>query len=224
MLAGVHGPHANAKCQRMFSQWLQPQSGVAHGNPDETYHIIEGLLTVKYNLNTGNQDTAPWMRAEIDALGTMKVIRVTDVKRGGKDFVTMLKSFLKETAREGRAGPAWSGIVQSSSPHPSSTRSVRWDLFGVIKDFSQDEASKKLIQNVPAWFLRRKLCSAHPAVKSVTQVSILCFAVIHSSHRQVAKQGPGGKSDAHTRRLQSLWCTGGCHSKRLGSQEVRAVV
>ena len=217
MLAGVQGTTTNAKFQNMFSQWLQPQPRVVHGNPDETYHIIESLLTVKYISTVGDSDTAPWARADIDALGTMKVIRVTDVKRGGKDFVTMLKSFLKETARGGHAGPAWSGIAQSSSPHSASTCHVRWDLFAVIKDFSQDEASKKLIQNVPAWFLRRRLCSAHPAVTNVTQVSILCSESHPLKPSFVVQQGPEGRSDACIVRCsQSFCCAGGYYSKRLG--------
>lgn len=174
LLDGVDGADENDRYQRMFSQWLQPQPGVTEGNPDETYHIIESLLDVKYSARTrAKQDPHPWHMLDVDAVGTMKVVRVSDAKRGGRDFTAMLQSFLRQTASS--RGPAWSGMIevdtQSSSPRSLPTHRTHWYLFAVIKDFSQDEASKKLQQNIPAWFLQRQLCQIHPVSKASPEVS-----------------------------------------------------
>ena len=166
MLDGVEGPNHDAKLCTMFTQWLQPDSNVTAGNPDETYRIVESLLTVHYGEWVSSQaHLHPWQCSDIDALGSMKVLRVSDTKKG-KQFVDMLSAFLQETSRPG-SGPAWAGHLPDSLSPRSARHSVRWLLFAIIKDFSQDEASKKLQQNVPAWFLKRQLPSSHPAVKHV---------------------------------------------------------
>lgn len=186
MLAGVEGADEDQRYQHMFSQWLRPQPGVNEGNSDETYHIVESLLDVSYSglgqNSSANKKLHPWQMSNIDAVGTMKVIRVSDVKRSGRHFVAMLESFLQQTARADSSGPAWSGMVeadQGSFPGLSHRPRTHWYLFAVIKDFSQDEASKKLQQNVPAWFLRRQLCRIHPATKASPEVSAAADSAQH---------------------------------------------
>lgn len=170
MLRGVEGDSDNIRYMNMFSQWLKPEPSVTAGNPDETYYIVEGLLTVCYpdQTDASRQGASPWQRSDIDAVGSMKVIRVTDVRTGGRHFMAMLTTFLAATERP-NSGPAWSGMTSNSQSH--SGRLARWSLFAVIKDFSQDETSKKLEQNVPAWFRSRRLCSSHPALKSPAEVT-----------------------------------------------------
>lgn len=179
LLDGVDGAAEDKRYQRMFLQWLQPQPGVKEGNPDETYHIIESLLDVKYPACTrAEQGPHPWQMLHVDAVGTMKVVRVSDAKRGGKHFTAMLQSFLCQTAKPSSSDPAWSGMIevdtQSTSPRSLLTHRSHWYLFAVIKDFSQDDASKKLQQNIPAWFLQRQLCKIHPVSKASPEVSSLC--------------------------------------------------
>ena len=173
------GADEDMQYQHMFSQWLQPQPGIIEGNCDETYHIVESLLDVSYSgqgqQSPANRKLHPWQMSKVDAVGSMKVIRVSDVKKSGRHFFAMLESFLQQTAHANSSGPAWSGMVeadqQGSFPGLSHRPRIHWYLFAVIKDFSQDEASKKLQQNVPAWFLRRQLCSIHPAAKVSPEVS-----------------------------------------------------
>ena len=100
LLDGVDGAAEDERYQRVFLQWLQPQPGVKEGNPDETYHIIKSLLDVKYPACTcAEQAPHPWQMLHVDAVGTMKVVRVSDAKRGGKHFTAMLQSFLRQTAK-----------------------------------------------------------------------------------------------------------------------------
>ena len=170
-----------ARYERMFKQWLQPQTGMRQRSPDETYHIVESLLDVKYPSENSSLQSAclsPWQQPDADAVGTMKVIRVSDVKTGGKHFFAMLRSFLQETARPDALGPAWSG----PAPNSSHRHNTRWSLFAVIKDFSQDEA-KKLQQNIPPWFLHRRLCQSHPAVKAASEASVIKYALTQLLHR-----------------------------------------
>lgn len=193
MLKGVEGEDDPTQYSNMFLQWLSPQADKA-GDPDETYCIIEGLLTVHYADRTSPSDGSKlWQRSDVDGVGSMKVIRVTDVKTGGKDFLAMLNTFLTATARPG-SGPAWTGMASSSSHHAGSHSSSKghfsspnqWSLFAVIKDFSQEEVSNSMSKNVPAWFLKRRLCSSHPALKDTSEVntsvscalSILCTPAI----------------------------------------------
>lgn len=147
MLEGVAGDDDPSRYVNMFLQWLQPQPGVTSGNPDETYHIVEGLVTVRYSDDTTKSSSGVpvWQRPDADGVGSMKVIRVSDV-RSGAHFVAMLETFLAATARP-KSGPAWSG--SASSQLSPTGRHPRWLLFAVIKDFSENEASKKLEQNVP---------------------------------------------------------------------------
>lgn len=172
MLDGVDGADEASRYQSMFSQWLQPQPGAREGRPDQTYHIIESLLDVKY-LTNNMSDQHPWQMSDVDAVGSMKVVRVSDVKTSGKHFVAMLQSFLHQTAQPTSSGPAWSGMIEVDKQGSSATalrHKRHWYLFAVIRDFSQDEASKKLQQNVPAWFLRRQLCQIHPVLKVSPEV------------------------------------------------------
>lgn len=170
MLDGVEGVDEDNQRKAMFSQWLKPQPGATAGNCDETYCIVESLLTVSYTTQTESAASSMplWQRSDIDAMGSMKVIRVSDVKTGGRLFNTLLHAFLKFTARPGAKGPAWSGLV--SKDNSSSHSKASWQLFAVIKDFSQDEASKKLEHNIPTWFRQRRLCSSHPCLKTPIQV------------------------------------------------------
>ncbi|KAL0049952.1 hypothetical protein WJX82_001553 [Trebouxia sp. C0006] len=184
LLDGVDGAAEDERYQRMFLQWLQPQPGVKEGNPDETYHIIESLLDVKYPACTrAEQGPHPWQMLHVDAVGTMKVVRVSDAKRGGKHFTAMLQSFLCQTAKPSSSGPAWSGMIevdtQSTSPRSLLTHRSHWYLFAVIKDFSQDDASKKLQQNIPAWFLQRQLCKIHPVSKASPEVHMTLGDMAH---------------------------------------------
>ena len=171
MLDGVDGVDEESRYQKMFSQWLQPRPGAKEGNPDATYHIVESLLDVRYSIhNESGQPSMPWQMSDVDAVGTMKVVRVSDVKTGGRHFVAMLESFLRQTAQDTSSGPVWSGMIEVDEQGSSSKHRIRWSLFAVIKDFSQDEPSKKLQQNVPNWFLRRRLCRIHPAIKASPEV------------------------------------------------------
>ena len=184
MLDGVEGADEDMQYQHMFSQWLRPQPGITVGNCDETYHIVESLLDVTYPglalQSLVNNGRHPWQMSSVDAVGSMKVIRVSDVKKSGRHFFAMLESFLQQTAHANSSGPAWSGMVeadqQGSFPGLSYRPRTHWYLFAVIKDFSQDEASKKLQQNVPAWFLRRQLCCIHPVTKASPEVSAAAYS------------------------------------------------
>ena len=169
MLDGVPGDDESSKYTNMFTQWLRPQAHVTTGNPGESYRIVEGLLSISYPSQTGliSQDRPAWQSLDADAVGSMQVIRVSDVQKG-KQLQATLRSFLAETERR-ESGPTWSGVRTESSPSHL-TSHVRWSLFAVIKDFSQREGSNKLENNVPAWFRRRRLCSMHPALKSRQEV------------------------------------------------------
>lgn len=183
MLDGVDGDDEESRYQTMFAQWLRPQPGANEGNPDATYHIVESLLDVRYSiLNKSGQPSIPWQMSDVDAVGTMKVVRVSDVKTGGKHFFAMLESFLRQTAQQTSSGPIWSGMIEIDEQGSLSKHTMHWFLFAVIKDFSQDEPSKKLQQNVPAWFLRRQLCQSHPAVKASPEVRKLKYLDITEWH------------------------------------------
>ena len=182
MLDGVEGANQDVQYQNMFSQWLQPQAGITEGNCDETYHIVESLLDMTYPglgpQSSANRKLHPWQMSNVDAVGTMKVIRVSDVKNGVQ-FVDMLGSFLQQTAHADSSGPAWSGMVEADQQgnFPGlSYRPREWFLFAVIKDFGQNQG--KMQGNVPLWFLRRQLCRIHPATKASPEVS----AVADSAH------------------------------------------
>ena len=159
----------------MFLQWLAPT-----GKPDATYDIVESLLTMSYGAESC---ATPWQQPDVAVLGSMKVVRVTGVKRAGKHFHGILVKFLEHTARAGGSGPRWQGFEQTSMPVSSPTAASasvsdrrKWQLFAVIKDFGQNEPIKKL--SVPISVLHKPISSRHPAFKQVSCCSCALHALL----------------------------------------------
>ncbi len=145
----------------MFLQWLSSAS-----KPDATYDIVETLLTMDHDTSAS---TCPWQDLDAAVIGSMKVVRVTGVKRAGKHFHGVLVKFLEHTARHGASGPQWQGFEHASSTSNPSVSSAsgrrKWQLFAVIKDFGQDEPNKKL--SVPTSVLHKPVSSKHPSYQQV---------------------------------------------------------
>ena len=150
----------------MFLQWLSSVS-----KPDATYDIVETLLTMVHDASADDTSASacPWQDPDATVIGSMKVVRVTGVKRAGKHFHGVLVKYLEHTARHGGSGPHWQGFEHAPSTSSPSTSSAsgrrKWQLFAVIKDFGQDEPHKKL--GVPTSVLRKPVSSKHPAYQQV---------------------------------------------------------
>ena len=160
--------------RQTFLGWLAATPGCKEGNPDQTYWIVESLLGISYETSKAEEGQAsssvpPWRNSQVAAMGSMKVIRVSNVQVAGMHFVDMLKSFMKETQHP-HSGPAWSGEAKALHGQPS----VDWQLFAVIKDFSQNE-THSLYQNVDGWFCQKPLCCSHPAWQKSSQASPAFF-------------------------------------------------
>lgn len=151
--------------ENQFLQWLASST-----RPDMTYGIVESLLSMnpEWGPKADRQQASPWQDPELPVIGSMKVIRVTGVRRAGKHFHGVLGKFLEHTARPGAKGPQWQGFVAAAAA-PESPKSAahrrKWQLFSIIKDFGQDEPNKKL--TVPHEVLIKSVSSKHPAYKQV---------------------------------------------------------
>lgn len=139
-----------------------------------TYGIVESLLTMTsaWKTEAAEAVSSPWQHPDLPVVGSMKVIRVTGVKKAGIDFHGILVKFLEHTARPEAQGPQWQGITVPDSPPglpKSAGRRREWQLFSVIKDFGQAETNK--ILNVPNSVLNKSVSSKHPAYQQARQLT-----------------------------------------------------